>query len=162
MQGRKRDLRYDVAIGHSELSGYLLSGRDPDRIFDARINEPCRHQPCPYALLGMRVRDSPQHVRDAYRRRSKLNTAQIIMNRLIIYRVELSVREAVSDDGQRAELLDGLENGPADGPAWIQVRDHIDHDRVEAIRFRRTDGMAILVLFHRARELVRITPAEPF
>ena len=80
----------------------------------------------------------------------------------VVYRIEISSPAiAVPSLRDRATLLDELCNGRAAGPAWSQLRQHVDADGLEALAFRSRQQLTALVLLQKAHLLVSATAVGP-
>jgi hypothetical protein len=128
--------------------GFLVAGRDPDTACRRRINEPCRHEDCPYALIGFGLLNSPEAARRAYRRRAKSPRDVVETFDLVIY--EFTLRDTLIAQPARrhaASFLDELCHGSPEGPAWSQVRYLVEAEPdLTALAFPRRNGRDVLVL----------------
>lgn len=141
----------------------MISGRTPGGIFNRRVNEACGRESCPYALLANRVMDSPKRARSAYRKRcGRLPDERFEGFDLHVWKIEVrSEAIGIPDSPGGNTFLSELDGGPVNGAAWTAVRHHIDHSGLEAIVIPGHGCFDLLVLFHRADELLNISYVEP-
>ncbi len=147
----------ELDVSTETVHGCLVGGRDRATIFSRRINEPCRHQPCPYALIGLGLMETPDEARESYLRKAKLPDETVSRFDLRVY--EVSVAEAITatpDPADQADFLHELCHGRAEDPAWSQFRHHKDTYGVEVVRCAGEGRTNALVLRDRAHDLVII------
>jgi hypothetical protein len=155
--------RMYLDIGTRTFQGFLVGGKFQSSVFMGRINEPCRHQPCPYAQVRLALSSSASLAQDRYLDRNKGCPVRVLRAaRYVVYEVCIAdfTTASVSGDAARA-FLHELCTGRADGQAWELFKDLRDHNGVEAVAFPSRKGLRDVLILQSEIERVQLTEVCP-
>lgn len=147
-------------VGYARAHGFILAGESVGSVFERRVNEPCQHQPCPYALIAFALHESAEETARLYRHRAKHREPVLAGLRWAVWEVWVGdARTVVAQSPRAYALLADLCRGSARGLAWRQFRHLRDEYDVQTVHFpRRAGARPVLVVRDCLEELVQVEP----